>query len=101
MADLLASFVTLSLFSALWVVLLWIGGAFLAAWVASEKNRDPVGWWFLGFFLSPLLVLVALNAVPARRSEPADERDRTPDPAVTRTPPIAPEARWRRAGQSL
>ena len=44
----------------------WVGGAFVAAWVAWEKGREPVAWFVVAFFLSPLVALVALNAVPAR-----------------------------------
>src|SRR5262245_18799946 len=45
---------------------IWVGGASVAAWVAWEKGREPVSWFVIAFFLSPLLALVALNAVPAR-----------------------------------
>ena len=45
---------------------IWVGGASVAAWVAWEKGRDPAAWFVLGFFLSPLVALIALSAVPAR-----------------------------------
>jgi hypothetical protein len=45
-----------------WFVVLWIGGAVLAAWVASEQERDPVAWFVLAFFLSAPVALVALTA---------------------------------------
>src|SRR5262245_11348166 len=45
---------------------IWVGGASVAAWVAWEKGREPVSWFVIAFLLSPLVALVALNAVPAR-----------------------------------
>lgn len=36
----------------------------MTAWVAWEKGREPVAWFVLAFFLSPLVALVALSAVP-------------------------------------
>jgi hypothetical protein len=45
---------------------MWVGSASVAAWVAWEKGRDPVAWFVVAFFLSPLVALVALGAVPAR-----------------------------------
>ncbi len=48
----------------LWGILVWIGGAILAAWVASENNRSGVAWLLFGLVLSPLLALVALAALP-------------------------------------
>src|SRR5713226_2970976 len=33
---------------------------------AWEKGRDPAAWFVMGFFLSPLVALIALSAVPAR-----------------------------------
>ncbi len=45
---------------------MWVGSASVAAWVAWEKGRDPVAWFVVAFFLSPLVALVALGAAPAR-----------------------------------
>jgi hypothetical protein len=38
----------------------------VTAWVAWEKGRDPAAWFVMAFFLSPLVALIALSAVPAR-----------------------------------
>lgn len=65
MPEPMAGLMLVGVLGTVWGVVLWIGGAFLAAWVASEKNRDAVGWWALSFVLSPLLALVALAALPA------------------------------------
>ena len=60
-----------------------------AAWVAWEKGREPVTWFVLAFFLSPLVALVALSAVPSmhlarRQRELAARRrpHRLEDPAI-------------------
>ena len=50
-----------------------MGGTSVAAWVAWEKGRDPVFWFVIAFFLSPLVALVALGAVPARHLARARE----------------------------
>jgi len=46
----------------LWGVGMWVAGAFVAAWVAGEKGRDPVAWFVIGLFLSPPVALLALVA---------------------------------------
>jgi hypothetical protein len=48
----------------LWGVGIWVAGAFVAAWVAGEKGRDPVAWFVIGLFLSAPVALLALVAVP-------------------------------------
>ena len=50
----------------LWAFGIWVGGASVTAWVAWEKGRDPAAWFVMAFFLSPLVALIALSAVPAR-----------------------------------
>lgn len=37
---------------------------FLCSWVAKQKNRNSMNWFFLGFLLG-VLALIALAAVPA------------------------------------
>jgi len=64
-----------------WGVCLWVGGAFLTAWAASERGRDPLGWFVLGFVFSPVVALLTLNALPelALLDETQQEREeRTP-----------------------
>jgi hypothetical protein len=67
MVDLPGDVVRLGLLAMLLGFALWIGGASVAAWVGGEKGRDPIAWFVVAFFLSPLVALVALGAVPARR----------------------------------
>ena len=57
---------------------MWVGSASVAAWVAWEKGRDPVAWFVVAFFLSTLVALVALGAVPARHLA----RVRAPQPVA-------------------
>ena len=66
MNELIGDFVRLGFFLTLFGFGAWVGGASVAAWVAWEKGREPVAWFVVAFFLSPLVALVALSAVPAR-----------------------------------
>ena len=45
----------------------------LCSYVAGQKNRSQVNWFFLGFFLS-LLALIALAAIPSL-SKQAERKD--------------------------
>ena len=65
----------------LWGIAVWIGGASIAAWVAWERGREPVAWFVIALFLSPLVGLVALSAVSGRRERRA-ARPALEDPAV-------------------
>jgi hypothetical protein len=67
MGELVGDVVRLGFLFTLWGFGIWIGGASVAAWVAWEKGREPVAWFVLAFFLSPLVALVALSAVPVLR----------------------------------
>lgn len=67
MNELMGDFVRLGFLLTLFGFGAWVGGSSVAAWVAWEKGREPVAWFVLAFFLSPLVALVALSAVPARR----------------------------------
>jgi hypothetical protein len=58
-----------------------IFGSF-AAFVAKEKKRDVLSWFFLGFFFS-LIALLALMAVPAKQ---------VPETPVRREPRF--ESKW-------
>ncbi|HEX5529048.1 MAG TPA: hypothetical protein VFZ82_05785 [Methylomirabilota bacterium] len=66
MNELAGDFLRLGFLLTLWAFGIWVGGASMAAWVAWEKGRDPAAWFVMGFFLSPLVALIALGAVPAR-----------------------------------
>lgn len=47
-------------------LLLWPVLCALVAWLASQKGRSGLGWFFLSFFLSPLIGLLGVIAVPDR-----------------------------------
>ena len=78
MDELVGELVRLGFLLTLWGIGIWVGGAAVTAWVAWEKGRDPAAWFVMGFFLSPLVALIALSAVPARRLARvrASQRDR-------------------------
>src|SRR5258706_14369240 len=89
MNELVGDFVRLGFLLTLFGFAAWVGGASVTAWVAWEKGREPVAWFVLAFFLSPLVALIALTAVPAmhlvrRRKELAARRrpNRLADPAI-------------------
>jgi hypothetical protein len=89
MAELTGELVRVGFLLTVWALGIWVGGAGVAAWVAWEKGREPVAWFVLAFFLSPLVALVALGPVPAhymarRRawSAPRSDRKRLKDPVV-------------------
>jgi hypothetical protein len=89
MNELIGDFVRLGFLLTLFGFAAWVGGASVTAWVAWEKGREPVTWFVLAFFLSPLVALVALSAVPpmhlARRQRERAARRRPyrlEDPAI-------------------
>jgi len=53
-----------------WVVLIIQGIIFggFCSFIASQKNRDTVSWFFLGFFFS-LIAVLALIAIPKDKSD--------------------------------
>jgi hypothetical protein len=70
MGEIVVGLLKLGVFTGAWLIWLWVGGAVVTAWVATEKDRSPAAWFVIAVLLSPLLALVALGAVP--RKEPAD-----------------------------
>jgi len=56
---------------------------FLVPYVASQKGRSSLGWALIALFLTPLLALLALAAVPEL------EEDDQPDDAGV------PDFKWR------
>ena len=90
MNELVGDFMRLGFLLTLFGFAAWVGGASMTAWVAWEKGREPVAWFVLAFFLSPLVALVALSAVPpmhlARR-----QRERAARPYPLEDPAIVAE----------
>lgn len=46
------------------IIFLWIAAAALCAFVASQKNRNAFVWFLIAIFITPLIALLALCAVP-------------------------------------
>ena len=101
MGELTGELVRLGFFLTLWAFGIWIGGASVAAWVAWEKGRDPVAWFVIGFFLSPLVALVALSAVSAHRLPRRRTTERTAVPTSRRLrDPMVAAARLMNGGDT-
>lgn len=49
-----------------------IASAFFCAWLALEKGRDGVNWFFLGLLVGPI-ALITLVGAPIRAKEPNDK----------------------------
>ncbi len=93
MNELMGDFLRLGFLLTLFGFGAWVGGSSVTAWVAWEKGREPVAWFVLAFFLSPLVALVALSAVPARhlarrREERAAWRGPHPGPHPLEDPAV-------------
>lgn len=46
------------------IVVLWFLAALLCAFVAAQKNRSSFAWFLVAIFLTPVIALLALCAVP-------------------------------------
>jgi hypothetical protein len=51
----------------------------LVPYVASEKGRSGVGWALAAVFVTPLLALLALAAVPDLEEEPPEASEEIPE----------------------
>jgi cytochrome bd-type quinol oxidase subunit 2 len=53
-----------------WIAALaWVGQALLATWLAAEKRREPVYWFFLAILLGPLAT-IAVGLAPQGNAPP-------------------------------
>ncbi|MFW5729914.1 MAG: zinc-ribbon domain-containing protein [Spirochaetota bacterium] len=68
--------------------IIWLALCILTGWGASQKGRNPVGWFFLSLIFSPLIGLIALAF--ARRLEPeaATPTAGAPDPMYPKARPV-------------
>lgn len=74
------------------ILFLWLPACFLVAWVAGQKGRSGVGFFFLSFFLSPLIGFLVVLAVPRVDPTPAFTRDTlAPQAAALKKCPICAE----------
>lgn len=44
-------------------------GSFIAGYVAAARGRSAIGWFLIAAIATPLLALLALNALPDERRE--------------------------------
>ena len=56
------------------LILVWLPLCALVAWLASQKGRSGAGFFLLALFLSPLIGLLAVIAVPRREPGPVAVR---------------------------
>lgn len=54
------------------IFIIWIALSFLAGYIAEQKGRSGVGFFFLSLILSPLVgIIAALVVKPGEKAEPA------------------------------
>lgn len=63
--------IAIGLLLAFWV---YISSVFLTTYVASQKGRSGLGWFFLSFLFPPYMTLLALAALPEKKEEEWLER---------------------------
>ena len=56
-----------------YLIIALIGGGLCAA-LAVEKNRSPLGWFFIGFLL-PLIGIILMFVLPSEKHEPSRESE--------------------------
>lgn len=56
------------------ILLLWVPLCVLVGWVGSQKGRSGVGFFFLSFFLSPLIGFLVAIALPSKLAVPVTPR---------------------------
>jgi len=57
-----------------YIVIGWICAAVLCAYIASEKNRGGMGWFFAGLVFG-IFAVIAIVAVPALSKEEKKQRE--------------------------
>ena len=58
------------------LLITWIIGFFVCAFVASQRGRSGIAWGFISLLISPLLALLVLIAIPSKRRANRRERPR-------------------------
>jgi len=56
-----------------------IAATSLVPWTAKQRGRSGFAWMLIALFFSPLLALLALNAVPELEEEDEPEAHETPE----------------------
>ena len=75
---------------AAWGVVAGIVSLFVVYKVAQEKNRDPFAWALLALVASPIVVLIALAAIPQGQFK---EQEAAKGPLITKRPTAGPPYR--------
>jgi len=57
------------------MILLWVGSAFLCSYIAGQKNR-PKGTWFLAGLFLGIFAIIAIVAVPALTNEERNQKEK-------------------------
>ena len=57
-----------------YLILIGLTFGVFSYFIAKEKNRDPIGWFIIGFLFN-LIALIALIALPTLEKEPSEEDD--------------------------
>lgn len=58
------------------LLITWIIGFFVCAFVARQRGRSGIAWGFISLLISPLLALLVLIAIPSKRRATRRERPR-------------------------
>jgi hypothetical protein len=65
------------------IISLWFVTAFLASFMAKNKNRNPIAWFFIAFFLLGLFSLILLMLLPSKKgSVPEVALSSTSEPII-------------------
>ena len=59
----------------IYVIIGWVCSACLCAYIASQKNRDNIGWFFSGLVFG-IFAVIAIVAVPSLSKEERKQRER-------------------------
>jgi len=59
----------------IYVIIGWVCSACLCAYIASQKNRDNIGWFFCGLVFG-IFAVIAIVAVPSLSKEERKQRER-------------------------
>lgn len=71
------------------ILLLYLPACVVVAYVAGQKGRSGIGFFFLSFFLTPLIGFLAVIALPRVESKPFLTQDYLDQPREKKCPRCA------------